>query len=75
MVKRNEHCTFPFVFVHLSSYLKTLVEAFNELADSAVDNMRRVADGYTQFPLKNYITIPTMNIISKVDMDKHCKTG
>ena len=48
------------------SYLKTLLDPFNEMVEKFLDNIKPLADGKTVVPMKRHFGEFTMNVISKV---------
>ena len=64
----NKSCKFFFI-VHLfptCSYLKTLLEPFNEIANRFIGNLDPLADGRTDVPMKIKFGEFTLEVISKV---------
>lgn len=57
------HC---FVFILLCSYLKSLLEPFNAIADRFIENLVPLADGKTDVPMKIKFGEFTLEVISKV---------
>ena len=49
-----------------ASYLKTLLEPFNAIANRFIDNLEPLADGNTDVPMKTKFGEFTLEIISKV---------
>ena len=48
------------------SYLKTLMEPFNEVVDKFLDKLKPLADGATAVPMKTKFSELTLKVISKV---------
>ena len=62
-------CSTNFFIVYifsLYSYLKTLLEPFNEIANRFIDNLDPLADGRTDVPMKIKFGEFTLEVISKV---------
>ena len=48
------------------SYLKTLLEPFNEIANNFIDRLKPLADGVTAVPMKTQFGEFFLKVISKV---------
>ena len=48
------------------SYLKTLLDPFNEMVNRFLDQIKPLADGEEAVPMKHHFGELTLNIISKV---------
>ena len=51
----------------MSSHLKELVFSFNGCVDELVDNLKQLADGKTQVPMKEKMKNIALEVISKVN--------
>lgn len=51
-----------------SSYLKTLLKPFNEIANEFLDKLKPLADGETKVPMKTHLGEFSLDVISKVDI-------
>ncbi len=52
------------------SYLKSLLPSFNKCVDVLLDNIRPLADGKTDVPMKQHLAECTLYVISKVSSTK-----
>jgi len=55
-----------YLFCSFYSYLKTLVKTFSEITNNTINEMKPLADGKTEVPLKKYMLQLAMNILNKV---------
>ena len=50
----------------ICSYLKTLLDPFNEMVNRFLEEIKPLADGEEAIPMKHHLGELTLNIISKV---------
>ena len=74
LVKLTECCIWAWMYdcTTACSYLKTLLEPFNEKASKFIENLHPVADGKTEVPMKTHFADFTLETISKVSSITEC---
>lgn len=53
------------------SYLKLLLKPFNEMVEKFLEQIKHLADGKTEVPMKVHFGELTQNVISKVYIANH----